>query len=256
MQSLIDLLKHIRKQHHLTQIQLAEQLFVSHQAVSSWELGKSQPSLPVLQLISDTFVIPITEIIKSTSEGPTELQFLSSEQNRIMKSYISLLSKNHQQPTILDVYSEAGLEINSVPDCSSITDIFNHITLQIDKEVMIKMTTTHNIRNPFELIAETIIPVLFHHNAMLKVLYTGTYANGEWIKYLEDEYTKWATKSLSSFQSQTVSVSRSFLIELIVKWTLSIVSTWLTQPIPESPAEFKLIFLELTQTAPNDLFAL
>lgn len=201
-------------------------------------------------------MIPIADLIKSTSEGTAELQFLSSEKNRIIKAYISLLSKSPQQPTLLDIYSESGLEVNSVPEFASITDIFNHITLQIDKEVMTKMTSTRNIKNPFELIADTVLPVLFHHNAMLKVLYTGTYANGEWIKYLEENYTKWATKSLASFQSQTISVSRSFLIELIVKWTLSIISTWLTQPIPESPAEFKLTFLELTKKAPNDLFAL
>jgi len=258
MQSLVELLKHIRKHHHLTQSQLAEQLFVSHQAVSNWELEKSQPSLPTLQLISDTFAIPITEIIKATSESTNtnDFKFLSPEKNRIIKAYISLLVKNDNQPTLLEVYSEAGLDELSVPEFASITDIFDHITSQIDHEVLTTMTITDNISDPFELIADTVLPILYQHNTTLKILYMGTYAHGKWIKFLEYEYTKWATQFLNSFQGQTTSVPRSFLTELIVKWTLSIVSTWLTQPLPDSPAQFKPIFLKLTKTAPHDLFTL
>ena len=41
----------LRKEHNLTQEQLAEQLFVSRTAVSKWETGRGMPSMESLQMI-------------------------------------------------------------------------------------------------------------------------------------------------------------------------------------------------------------
>lgn len=50
-------LKELRKKQGLTQLELAERLFVSRQAISGWEAGTSRPSTENLQSLSRLFNI-------------------------------------------------------------------------------------------------------------------------------------------------------------------------------------------------------
>ena len=50
-------LKELRKKQGLTQLELAERLFVSRQAISGWEAGTSRPSTENLQSLSRLFKI-------------------------------------------------------------------------------------------------------------------------------------------------------------------------------------------------------
>lgn len=52
-------LKELRKTQGLTQLELAERLFVSRQAISGWEAGTSRPSTENLQSLSRLFNIPL-----------------------------------------------------------------------------------------------------------------------------------------------------------------------------------------------------
>lgn len=70
-------LQHLRKQHHLTQEQLAEQLFVSRTAVSKWESGRGYPNLESLKCISKRFSISIDELLSND-----ELIVLAETENR------------------------------------------------------------------------------------------------------------------------------------------------------------------------------
>lgn len=58
-----DLIKNIREQHQLTQEELAKKIFVTRQAISKWELGKSIPSLESLRMISNEFDIAMEELL-------------------------------------------------------------------------------------------------------------------------------------------------------------------------------------------------
>ena len=58
-------LYYLRKQHSLTQEQLAEKLYVSRTAVSKWEQGKGYPSIESLKSISKLFDITIDELLSS-----------------------------------------------------------------------------------------------------------------------------------------------------------------------------------------------
>ncbi len=62
------------------------------------------------------------------------------------------------------------------------------------------------------------------------------------------EYIKWATPFFDHYNLNTAPITRTFAIELTVKMTLSIISTWLTQPLPTPPEEFRQTFLHLTKT--------
>lgn len=53
----------LRKQHHLTQEEMAQKLFVTRQAVSRWETGETTPNLETLRLISRIFDISINTLV-------------------------------------------------------------------------------------------------------------------------------------------------------------------------------------------------
>ena len=52
-----------RKQLNLTQVELADQLLVSYQAVSQWELGKSMPEISNLTRLSEVLDLPLPELL-------------------------------------------------------------------------------------------------------------------------------------------------------------------------------------------------
>ena len=56
-------LKELRKKQGLTQLELAERLFVSRQAISGWEAGTSRPSTENL------FNIPLETLLDDTAEA-------------------------------------------------------------------------------------------------------------------------------------------------------------------------------------------
>lgn len=65
-------LKELRKKQGLTQLELAERLFVSRQAISGWEAGTSRPStenLQSLQSLSRLFNIPLETLLDDTAEA-------------------------------------------------------------------------------------------------------------------------------------------------------------------------------------------
>ena len=57
-------LKELRKKQGLTQLELAERLFVSRQAISGWEAGTSRPSTENLQIN-----IPLETLLDDTAEA-------------------------------------------------------------------------------------------------------------------------------------------------------------------------------------------
>ena len=59
-----DKLLELRKSHHLSQQQLADQLNVSRQSISKWELGESQPDLHNLVRLSEIFQISTDYLLK------------------------------------------------------------------------------------------------------------------------------------------------------------------------------------------------
>lgn len=57
----------LRKEHNLTQEQLAEQLFVSRTAISKWETGRGTPSMESLKQLAKLFHITLDQLL-STEE--------------------------------------------------------------------------------------------------------------------------------------------------------------------------------------------
>ena len=56
-------IKELREQKKMTQLQLAEILGVTDKTVSKWETGKGYPDITLLEPIADAFSISVTELI-------------------------------------------------------------------------------------------------------------------------------------------------------------------------------------------------
>ena len=63
-------IKKLRKEKGMTQDELAEKLCVTRQAVSNWEMGKTQPDVDTLTKLAEVFDVSVEQIIygKETKE--------------------------------------------------------------------------------------------------------------------------------------------------------------------------------------------
>ena len=61
-------LKELRKKQGLTQLELAERLFVSRQAISGWEAGTSRPSTENLQFLSKLYNVPMEYLLDDSKD--------------------------------------------------------------------------------------------------------------------------------------------------------------------------------------------
>ena len=241
-------LKNIRIKNNLTRIEFAQQIFVSRQTASNWERGISTPPVSALSIIANTFNVALPELLMAL-EGNQANSNHSAERQIIANAFLSILSRtNGTYCDMATIVQESGIHPHRAKTLfRSPSDILQYIAQQLDAQVVAALSTA-TTTDPFEMIADTVLPVLSDNNHTLKVLYSGNYANGEWIYFLKKEYIKWATPFFDHYNLNTAPITRTFAIELTVKMTLSIISTWLTQPLPTPPEEFRQTFLHLTKT--------
>ena len=62
----------LRRQHNLTQLDLAERLNYTDKAISKWERGESLPDVTVLKSIADMFGVTVDYLLKESHEAPIE----------------------------------------------------------------------------------------------------------------------------------------------------------------------------------------
>lgn len=90
--SLAEKLVYLRKQKGLTQMELAEKLNVSRQAISRWEVGAAIPSTDNLMVLSVLYGVPIDYLLNNDAEdcciSSKEDQVGHEEKNR--KKYVFL----------------------------------------------------------------------------------------------------------------------------------------------------------------------
>ena len=249
------IIKKIRDDNKLTQTEFAAFLSVSHQTVSSWERARTRPTLVMLKKISQSFNIPLSKLLPVDKVPKKSKRDLDKE--KLAHAFLCLLSRSDMRNvTMQDIILESGLSPHYVSSLfSTPLDILTFIAMKIEQEISIALEHT-TATDPFIILADVILPVLYQHCHVLKILYSKNYANGEWLHFLEQRYIKWMTPFFNNYCVENAPVSRSFAIELSVKMTLSIISTWLTQPIPETPETFRVHFLQLTKMSITDIATL
>lgn len=69
-----DKLKRLRKEHGITQENLAENLHVSRQTISNWENGNTLPDIENLKLLSQFYHIPLSYLFAEKEEAFSPLE--------------------------------------------------------------------------------------------------------------------------------------------------------------------------------------
>lgn len=77
--SLAEKLVTLRKQKGLTQMELAEKLNVSRQAVSRWEVGAAVPSTDNLKVLGELYGVPVDYLLNDDTTEATQSKRVSEE---------------------------------------------------------------------------------------------------------------------------------------------------------------------------------
>ena len=85
-----------RKTKGMTQNELAEALFVTHQAVSKWENGKSLPSIEVLVELTNLFGVSIEYLLENTEikESDYAAMFMQYSREAVINRFYNSASPN------------------------------------------------------------------------------------------------------------------------------------------------------------------
>lgn len=79
-------LTELRKQKGLTQLDLAEQLHVSRQAISRWEVGAAVPSTDNLKVLSELYGVSVDYLLNDNSKAVSE-ETASQTQEPVRQPY-------------------------------------------------------------------------------------------------------------------------------------------------------------------------
>lgn len=89
----------LRKDHGITQLQLAEKLNYSDKAVSKWERGESLPDIAVLVKIAELFSVSVDYLIAETHNTNENEKTTSEEKNKLKTATEKIMIKNHKAIT-------------------------------------------------------------------------------------------------------------------------------------------------------------
>ncbi|MFD3449449.1 helix-turn-helix domain-containing protein [Microbacteriaceae bacterium 4G12] len=85
-------IKHLRLINKMTQEDVANQLFISRQVISKWELGKSLPDLTNLLALSRLFNVSIDSLLKEDSNLQNQIIKQSNYKRYLMMAYVYIYS--------------------------------------------------------------------------------------------------------------------------------------------------------------------
>lgn len=78
------LLASLRKNHNLTQQQLADKLSVSPKTISKWECGNSMPDITILKELTTIFNVPIEDLLQGKIVSPPNNLESKHSKNKIL----------------------------------------------------------------------------------------------------------------------------------------------------------------------------
>lgn len=96
MESFGNRLASIRKEHHMTQNDVAEKLHVSPQAVSKWENDITSPDIPTLITLSEIYHMSLDEMTGKKKEVPA----YTEEKKDIRSLFLKILINSAEGDTV------------------------------------------------------------------------------------------------------------------------------------------------------------
>ena len=88
-----DNLKKIRKEHNLSQEQIAEQLGVSRQSVSKWESGQAYPEMDKMLQLCRLFNLNIDELLNQDIKEVNNTKQAKNNINKFIDDFLDYITK-------------------------------------------------------------------------------------------------------------------------------------------------------------------
>ena len=113
MESFGNRLASIRKEHHMTQNDVAEKLHVSPQAVSKWENDITSPDIPTLITLSEIYHMSLDEMTGKKKEVPAYTEEKKDIRSLFLKIFINSAEGDTVKVNLPMVAVEAFLQSDS-----------------------------------------------------------------------------------------------------------------------------------------------
>ena len=114
----------LRKNRDMTQLSLATELKVSHQAVSKWETGSALPDIDILLAMANLFEVSVENLLAGIDE---EKDSLTDERMLYSETITSVIKAEGDELLLLEAYDEM-LE-KDIVDCIQALGISDSDTL-------------------------------------------------------------------------------------------------------------------------------
>ncbi len=112
-------------------------------------------------------------------------------------------------------------------------------------ELSFHLGANFKVQEALHLIANEVLPLLYQNRRIVRLLYNSA-IDPYWEPFLEQQYTKWASKIIVVSPHNQFEIPAPFSRALVVKHVLDLISTWITSPFPEEPALFQPKFIKIT----------
>ena len=111
-----DKIRELRTQHNITQKELAEQLFVTAQAVSRWEKNEVEPSIKTLTEIAKIFDVSIDKLLEEEGSQPTVDDVVEDQTEQVEEQAEQQPGVEKEEKVVLAVCEQCNKPIYSGDD--------------------------------------------------------------------------------------------------------------------------------------------
>lgn len=178
---------------------------------------------------------------------------IGTHENIINAFFKVITKKDARNVTMSDIAAEAQISRQAIyqKHFRTIDEIIDEIHQIIYRDIYSALNkfdpscTTFN-----EYIANELLTRLYLHRDWLKLLHSSN-IDPNWQYFISQQYLPIISPHLKKISSQ-LKISEEYIAMFIVKYYISIISSWLTQDLPIPPERFKKYFLQLVHTPISD----
>lgn len=162
------------------------------------------------------------------------------------------LAAGQQKVTVATVCKKAGVTPPTFYHYfSSLAALLDFVREETNREIFSALQGHPAGKTSFETIADDMLPILYKNRFRLRILYTSG-LDFEWWEHAEQRYVEWLRPYYAG-AGERYGLSDDFLLRYIARSVVTVISLWLTDELPEKPAQFKSRFLLLLNTPLSQL---
>lgn len=173
-----------------------------------------------------------------------------STKSRIIAALFRLAihAPEKHQFTLAEIADEANLTRQAIyrKHFRSFEEVIEYIhdTIKVDIANAINYHQAHDSdRQLFSILAKSVLPVAYSHRDWVKMLHT-TSIDTSWTDFFEANYQARFLACISE-EVKAFGLTQVMAAQLVIRYTIAIISVWLSQEYPEPADVFESNFIQL-----------